>query len=106
MVLTAARHGSKDAGSPENFASAGCTVGVAGAGNGTARRSLSPRPLNRSRGKRRGANTAAPPINKPGISAASTIAAPATTAPRVATVPVTPGPKAEPENQPPAGVKI
>ena len=29
MVLTAARHESKDAGSPENFASAGCAVGAA-----------------------------------------------------------------------------
>jgi hypothetical protein len=58
-----------------------------------------------SRGSRRGANTAAPPINNPGMSAASTIAAPAATAPRVATVPTTPGPKTELGNQPLACMK-
>jgi hypothetical protein len=41
----------------------------------------------------------------PGMSAASTIAAPAATAPRVATVPTTPGPKTELENEPLAGMK-
>jgi hypothetical protein len=58
-----------------------------------------------SRESRRGANTAAPPINNPGIRAASTIAAAATTVPRVATVPTIPGPKTEVGCHPPACMK-
>jgi hypothetical protein len=74
-----------------------CAVGAVGAGTveGAIRRSPSPKPLNMSRGSRRGANTAAPPINNPGMSAASKIAAPAATAPSAATLPTTPGPKTE-----------
>jgi hypothetical protein len=43
---------------------------------------------------------AAPPINKPGMSAASTIAEPATTAPTIATFPTTPRPKTALGRQP------
>src|SRR5262249_52889802 len=83
-------------------ASAEWAVGVEGAPTRevAVSRSLSPKPLNRSRGSRRGANTAAAPINNPGTSAASTMAAPAATAPRVATVPTTPGARTQPGNQP------
>ena len=97
--MTTACHVSKDAGSPEAGAAAECAVGAEGTGDGAVRRSLSPRPLNRSRGSRRGANTAAPPINNPGMSAASTIAAPAATAPRVAMLPMTRGRKTELKDQ-------
>jgi hypothetical protein len=58
-----------------------------------------------SRGKRRGATIAAAPINNPGMSAVSTIAAPAATTPRVATLPTTPGPKNALGNQPRVGMK-
>ena len=76
-----------------------------GTGDGAFRRQSAPKPLNMSRGRRRGANTAAPPINNPGMSAASTIAAPATTAPKFATVPTTPAPKTELGNEPFARMK-
>jgi hypothetical protein len=52
-------------------------------------------PLNMSRRSSRAARIAAPPINKPGTSAASKIAAPAAIAPSVATLPTTPGPNTE-----------
>jgi hypothetical protein len=96
-VLTTARHVSKDACPPETGAFAKCAVGAEGIGaeEGAARRGLSPKPLNTSRESRRDANTAAPPINNPGMSATSTIAAPAATAARVATPPMTPGPETE-----------
>jgi hypothetical protein len=106
-VLTTARHVSNDAGSPEASASAECAVGAEGMGAGDVaiRLSLCPKPFNMSPGSRRGANSAAPPINNPGMSAASTIAAPATMAPRVATPPIKPEPEAEPGYQPLAFVK-
>ena len=79
---------------PGSGAVAECAVGAArpGPGDGAARRRPLPK-LNLSRQSRRGAKTAAPPINKPGMSAASMIAAPATTAPTIATFPTTPRPK-------------
>ena len=74
-------------------------------GDGAARLNRSPNPLSMFRGSKRGAKTAAPPINTPGMSAASTIAAPAATAPRSATFPTTPDPKTEPGFQTPACMK-
>ena len=107
MVLTTARHVSKDACPPEAGAFPECAVGAEGTGaeEGTACRGLSREPLDTSRGSRRDANTAAPPINNPGMSAASTIAAPAATTAKVATPPMTPGPETEIGYHPLACVK-
>jgi hypothetical protein len=97
-VLTMACHVSNDAGSPDTGACAeraAAGADRAGIGAGAVCLNLFPNLLNMSRESRRGANTAAPPISTPGMSAASTNAAPAVTAPRSATLPTTPDPKAE-----------